>query len=98
MAKRRGRQVSLDGLVKRLSDLDKERQAIQTRIVNAIKSLGVPSPFSWLPASTATRRGLRPVGTKAKATRKRRKMSAAQKRAVSRRMKKYWAARRAAGK
>jgi hypothetical protein len=101
MAKRRGRQVSLDGLAKRLSDLDKERQAIQGRIVSAIKSLGVPSPFSWLPASTATGRRGRPAGSKnvkTKGRRKRRKMSAAARAKISAAQKKRWAKQKATAK
>ena len=93
MAKRRGRAVSIDGLVERLSALDRERIAIQQRIASALRALGVPSPFS--PLSASPRRG-RATG-KAKGTRKRRKMSADARKAVGERMKKYWAERRKQG-
>jgi hypothetical protein len=46
MAKRRGRAVSLDGLVAQLSALDKHRETLTNRLKAALSSLGVPSPFS----------------------------------------------------
>lgn len=75
MAKR-GRQVSLDGLVARLGALDRERADILSRLSGAVSALGgggetVPSPFQ--------RRGPgRPPGSgKEKSGRKRKfKMSA----------------------
>ena len=98
MAKRRGRPArtfSIDGLLSTLADLDKQRQVITAQIKTTLESAlsGVPSPFS-----PATRRG-RPPGVKnvaATGGRKRRKMSAAQRKAVGQRMRKYWAERRKA--
>ena len=96
MAKRRGRQISLDGLVARLSALDKERIAIQQRIVSAVRSLGVPSPFSFGAASRG-RRG-RPAGTKTRGVRKRRKMSAEARAKIAAAQRKRWAKQKAGSK
>ena len=93
MAKRRGRAISLDGLVARLSELDKERQAITDRLRTALGSLGLPSPFSTR-SSALRRRHSTGRNVKSQRPRKRRTMSAAQRKAVSQRMRKYWAARR----
>jgi hypothetical protein len=96
MAKRRGRQVSLDGLVARLSALDEERVAIQRRIVGAIRSLGVPSPISFGPSSKGHRRS--PGGTKPKGARKRRKMSAEARAKIAAAQRKRWAKQKAGNK
>ena len=90
MAKRRGRTVSLDGLVAALSELDRQRKAITDQLRAAIgKALSdVPSPFS-----TGLKRG-RPAGSKnvaLKGARKRRKMSAAARAKISAAQKKRWA-------
>jgi hypothetical protein len=97
MAKRRGRAISLDGLVARLAQLDKERISIQGRIASAIRALGVPSPFS--PLLATSQRGRR-VGKKRKAARKtrRRKMSAAGRKKISEAQKKRWATQKASKK
>jgi len=93
MAKRRrARSVSIDGLIGELKSLDIRRQQILSNIKSAVASV----TDSWTPAGPQ-RRGRRPGATKAtKGTRQRRIMSAAQRRAVSARMRKYWAARRKA--
>jgi len=90
MAKR-GRSVSLDGLVARLSALDKERVDILRKLSGAISALGgehVPWPFR-------TPGSVRPLGsgtTNAKPGRKRKsKMSAAGRAAIAAAQKKRWA-------
>src|SRR5258705_13576706 len=94
MAKRRGRTISLDGLVARLSALDKQRVAIQERIVSAIRGLGVPSPFSSFSSSSLNpRRGRGTAG--AKKTRKRRRMSAEARARIAAAQKRRWAKVRA---
>ena len=78
------------GLVDVLNALHKEEAALRTqpdKVCSAIAALG------------GGRQDSRQRKRKAKAaTRKARKMTAAQKKAVSARMKKYWAARRKAAK
>jgi len=99
MAKRRGRALSIDGMMAELSLIDAKRKELVASIRSAVSALvdGAPSPLS-----TGRRKG-RPSATRKTAgvsarRGSRRKMSAAQRRAVSQRMKKYWAARRAAKK
>src|SRR5690242_718633 len=95
MAKRRGRAVSIDGLLSTLKNLDKQREQVTARLKSALSTAlsGVPSPFSPLSAATSLR-GRHARTGQTKRTRKRRGMSAAQRKAVSARMKKYWAERR----
>jgi hypothetical protein len=91
MAKRRRASgVSLDGLMAELKSLDVRRQEILSNIQGAVASV----TGGWT-SSSAQRRGRR-AGAKTAKARKPRGMSAAQRKAVSARMKKYWAARRKA--
>ena len=97
MAKRRGRQVSIDRLLATLRDLDRQRVEVTNRLKSALNTAlsGVPSPFSPLSTASGTRRG-RPTGsTKTRETRKRRKMSAAARAKISAAQKKRWAAQKA---
>jgi hypothetical protein len=96
MAKR-GRGISLDGLVSRLSQIDAERRAILAQLQGALASTlrtveGV--------AGIGPKRG-RPPGSKnntAGAKKGRRKMSAAARKAISDAQKKRWAKQKAASK
>ena len=71
------------GAKSRLDELKREEAAIR-------------SAFPDLFSVTRGRKAAKAVAAPAKRTRKRRKMSAAEKRSVSERMKKYWAERRKA--
>lgn len=100
MAKR-GRAISVDRLLSELSSLDKQRVALQARIKNAVTSAvgafsGGESPFPW----SKKKRG-RPAGSKNKAAaggRKRRKMSAKARAAISAAQKARWAKQKAGKK
>jgi len=79
-----------------LSQIDAKRKELVASIRSAVSALvdGMPSPLSAgrrKGRQSATRKTVG-VGSR----RGSRKMSASQRRAVSQRMKKYWAARRAA--
>lgn len=77
------RQLARERAADRLSEIDRERQTI-LKIFPGIKpSAGTAISFT----STATTDDTQP-------TRRRRRMSAAARKAVSDRMKKYWASRR----
>ena len=98
MAKRRGRSLSIDSMMAELSQIDARRNELVASIRSAVSTLvdGVASPFS-----AGTRRGRPAAAMKtavAGSRKRRRKMSSAQRKAVSTRMKKYWAGRRAAKK
>jgi len=93
MAKRRrAGGVSLDGLMAELRSLDARREDILSSIQSAVATVS----GGW--GSSGVRKRGRPAGAakKTQGARKRRGMSAAQRRAVSARMKKYWAGRRKA--
>jgi hypothetical protein len=94
MAKRRGRPrrlLSLDGLVAELKQLDMQRQAVISQKRQATeKLLSGESPFPWGRGKAAG------AGTAKQTRRRGRKMSAAARKAVGARMKKYWAERRKA--
>jgi hypothetical protein len=106
MAKRRGRTVSLDGLVSMLSELDKQRKSISDQLRTAVSAAlsDVPSPFS-----AGKRRG-RPAGSKNKTTgaakrgrraerkgaRKRRTISAAGRAKIAAAQRARWAKLKAA--
>jgi hypothetical protein len=70
------------GAQSRLAELRKEEAAIRAAFPDLFRGAGA--------------KGARGAAEPKKRTRKRRKMSAAEKRAVSERMKKYWADRRKA--
>jgi hypothetical protein len=95
MAKRRGRGVSLDGLMAELRSLDTRRTEIVSSIQNALASVtgGMVSP-------AAGRRRGRPAGStnKTKGTRKRRTMSDAARAKISAAQKKRWAKHKATPK
>jgi hypothetical protein len=99
LAKKRGRPhkiASLDALVAELRQLDEQRMAVVGHIRDATnRLLSGENPFPWgagRNVKASSDGGMVSSGRK----RKRRKMSAAQKRVVSARMKKYWADRRKA--
>jgi hypothetical protein len=91
MAKRR-RNVSLDSLMAELSQLDTRRKQVVASIQSAVASVvGSAAP----PFSDGRRRG-RPAGSrKLKVARKKRKMSAAARKAISEAQKKRWAKQKA---
>jgi hypothetical protein len=99
MAKRRARRArsgfSIDGLMAQLSNLDTQRRAIVAQIQHAVSSLVGGG-------SEAPRRRGRPAGSKNTATtaapKKRRKMSAKARKAISDAQKKRWAKQKAAAK
>lgn len=101
MAKR-GRAISIDRLVKQLSQLEKDRKALTARIREAIGNIfrddGAPSPLTQV-ADGVTRFALgspkrgRPAGAG-----KKRKMSAAARKAISDAQKKRWAKQKAEAK
>ena len=100
MAKRRGRRVSIDGLLATLKDLDRQRSEVTNRLKSALSAAlsGVPSPFSTLSAGTNSRRGRAAETTNTRGTRKRRKMSAAARAKISAAQKKRWAAQKSGTK
>jgi hypothetical protein len=96
MAKR-GRPVSIDGLIAELMSLDARRQQLVQQIQSAVSGLlpgggEMPGPFARKRAGIAKA----PKAPKAARKRNRKPMSAAARKAVGERMKKYWAARRKA--
>jgi hypothetical protein len=99
MAKKRGgprKTASLDALVAELRQLDERRMAVVGQIRDATnRLLSGENPFPWgagRNVKASSDGGMVSSGRK----RKRREMSAAQRRVVSARMKKYWAERRKA--
>jgi hypothetical protein len=112
LAKRRGRPPgsgrkagSLDGLVAELRQLDERRKGIVAQIRDTTNQLlsGLSAPEGW--ESSGRKRG-RPPGRPVAATsadagggtRKRRKMSAKARKAISDAQKKRWAKQKAAAK
>jgi hypothetical protein len=97
MAKR-GRSVSLDKLISELASLDKQRVALHGRIKSAITSaLGSWSgenPFPWRKAPG----GRRKTSAATAAPKKRRKMSAKARKAISMAQKARWAKQKAGAK
>jgi hypothetical protein len=75
------------GAKARLAELEEERRAIEALISSAFENKSRGRRFSTTAGRTATAN---------ESTGPRRRMSAAQRKAVSNRMKKYWASRRAA--
>jgi hypothetical protein len=94
MAKR-GRQVSIDALLAELMSLDARRRQLVQQIQSAVSQL-LPGSGE-IPAGLTRARGRVAGAVKAvKGARKRTRkpMSAAARKAVGERMRKYWAARR----
>jgi hypothetical protein len=93
MAKRKPT-FSLDTLVSELRDLDARRKTLISQLSRAIRSLAGGEALT-MPASDQ-RRGRRPAGTAAIRRKgpRRRKMSAAARKAISEAQKKRWAAQK----
>ena len=107
MAKR-GRAISIDRLVKEVSQLDAQRKALVARIRQAVESTlnSVETSIQLAGEGTGFAAGVRgprkpgrPAGsTNAAPARKRRKMSAKARKAISDAQKKRWAAQKAAAR
>ncbi len=85
-------------MVARLAQLNREREDLERRLTSAIGALGLPLVGSLVPGRRGKRadESLRYHATAPapRGARKRRGMSAAQRKAVGERMRKYWAERR----
>jgi hypothetical protein len=95
MAKRR-RTVSLDSLVTELRELDARRKSLLNELNGAIRSLAGGEALLMPAASSRGRRRASGADVTRTAPRKRRKMSAKARKAISDAQKKRWAKQKAA--